>query len=88
MWQTVGQFMECQLTEATADLSRVEAGLVAQRLNYPELDAALQDCRSNNTSLTFQLNQTRVESQISECEIQRLRSIAPCTSTSGSPQAA
>ena len=80
-----GQFMERQLIEAKAELSRVEAELSSQQLTFQEINAALQECQSSNNALTFQLNQTRVESQIKDREIQRLRSAAPCASTSGSP---
>ena len=81
-----GQFMERQLIEAKAGLSRVEAGLSSQQLTFQEISAALQERQSSNNALTFQLNQTRVESQIKDREIQRLRSAAPCASTSGSPK--
>ena len=80
-----GQFMERQLIEAKAELSRVGAELSSQQLTFQEINAALQECQSSNNALMFQLNQTRVESQIKDREIQRLRSAAPCASTSGSP---
>ena len=82
-----GQFVERQLTESKADLSRVEAELQALNLSYQELQASLHECQGNNNSLTFQLNQTRVENQIKDREIQRLRSAAPSpsASSSGSP---
>ena len=80
-----GQFVERQLTESKADLSRVEAELQALNLSYQELQASLRECQGNNNSLTFQLNQTRVENQIKDREIQRLRSAAPSASNSGSP---
>ena len=80
-----GQFMERQLIEAKAELSRVEAELHSQQLSFQEINAALQECQSSNNALTFQLNQTRVENQIKDREIQRLRSAAPSASTSGSP---
>ena len=70
--------MEHQLIEAKAELSRVEAALRSQQLTFQEINAALQECQSSNNALTFQLNQTRVESQIKDREIQRLRSAAPC----------
>ena len=54
-------------------------------MSFQEINAALQECQSNNNALTFQLNQTRVENQIKDREIQRLLSAAPSASTSGSP---
>ena len=66
-------------------MSRVEAELSSQQLTFQEINAALQECQSSNNALTFQLNKTRVESQIKDREIHRLRSAAPCASTSGSP---
>ena len=77
--------MERQLSEAKVELGRLEAELGTQRMSFQELNAALQECQSSNNSLTFQLNQTRVESQIKEREIQRLRSAAPSAASSGSP---
>ena len=62
--------MERQLIEAKAELSRVEAELSSQQLTFQEINAALQKCQSSNDALTFQLNQTRVESQIKDREIQ------------------
>ena len=63
-----GQFMERQLTEAKAELSRSEVELGTQRMSFQELNAALQECQSSNKSLTFQLNQTRVESDQGACD--------------------
>ena len=80
-----GQFMERQLTEAKAELSRIESELSSQVLSFQRVSAALQECQSSNNTLTFQLNQTRVENQIKDREIQRLRSAAPSASNSGSP---
>ena len=80
-----GQFMERQLTEAKAELSRIESELSSQVLSFQRINAALQECQSSNNALTFQLNQTRVENQIKDREIQRLRSAAPSASNSGSP---
>ena len=80
-----GQFMERQLTEAKAELSRIESELSSQVLSFQRIDTALQECQSGNNALTFQLNQTRVENQIKDREIQRLRSAAPSASNSGSP---
>ena len=68
-----GQFMERQLTEAKAELSRIESELSSQGLSFQRINAALQECQSSNNALTFQLNQTRVENQIKDREIQRLR---------------
>ena len=68
-----GQFMERQLIEAKAELSRVESELSSQGLSFQRINAALQECQSSNNALTFQLNQTRVENQIKDREIQRLR---------------
>ena len=43
-----GQFVERQLTESKADLSRVEAELQALNLSYQELQASLRECQGNN----------------------------------------
>ena len=80
-----GQFVEHQLVEAKAELSRVEAELLAMRTSYQELAASLQECQSANNSVNFQLNQTRVENQVKDREIQRLRQAAHSASSSASP---
>ena len=51
-----GQFMERQLIEAKAELSRVESEWSSQQLSFQEINAALQDCQSSNNALTFQLD--------------------------------
>ena len=38
-----GQFMERQLTEAKAELSRIESELSSQELSFQKINAALQD---------------------------------------------
>ncbi|CAE6955300.1 GIP [Symbiodinium natans] len=79
-----GRILEEQLSVAKAELSKVEAELQVARAGYQELEAALTSCRGDNNLLNFQNTQLRVELQVKDREIQRLRQAALSATSPGS----
>ena len=53
--------MKYQLTEIKADLNKIEIELIIQKSNFHEIQISLQEYQSDNNSLIFQFNQTRIE---------------------------
>ena len=79
-----GRILEEQLSVAKAEQSKAEAGLQVARAGYQELEAALTSCRGDNNLLNFQNTQLRVELQVKDREIQRLRQAAASATSPGS----